>query len=305
MVKLRCWLRSVLLIAIGLSWFSGAMADLSDGLVAYYPFDGNVLDESGNGNHGRVNGATLTTDRFGKTDNAYSFDGSDDCILVNDSTTLNISSSISLFAWIKNDGQHYNAEIAMIVAKHYTHSGRSYTLWDSDGDSSGHPPGVTLGLYNKRDAQFHTIGDRVNDGKWHLVVGTYNEHSGMSNVYIDGELNQTKDIGQIGLMQTSVPVSIGCYLKSADGSFLRQFFHGTIDDVRIYNRAISKSEIQQLYQMNNPPDNCWATYEKGSLHIPCIKVKGPFDDELHYEADMQYEPLSDPMTFQVTGVKPK
>jgi len=47
MITLRCWLRRVLLIAIGLSWFSGAMADLSDGLVAYYPFDGNANDESG------------------------------------------------------------------------------------------------------------------------------------------------------------------------------------------------------------------------------------------------------------------
>ncbi|KHD08923.2 hypothetical protein PN36_32855 [Candidatus Thiomargarita nelsonii] len=50
MVKLRC--RTILLIAIGLSWFSGAMADLNDGLVAYYPFDGNALDASVNGNDG-------------------------------------------------------------------------------------------------------------------------------------------------------------------------------------------------------------------------------------------------------------
>jgi len=54
---------------------------------------------------------------------------------------------------------------------------------------------------------------------------------------------------------------------------------------------------------NQPSDNCWAIYEKGSLHIPCIKVKGPFDDELHYEANMQYEPLSE--RFQITGAKPK
>ena len=51
-------------------------AGLSDGLVAYYPFNGNANDESGNGNNGTVNGATLTTDRFGKVNSAYSFDGS-------------------------------------------------------------------------------------------------------------------------------------------------------------------------------------------------------------------------------------
>ncbi|OAD20786.1 secreted protein [Candidatus Thiomargarita nelsonii] len=56
MTKLRCYLRTILLIAIGLSWFSGAMADLKDGLAAYYPFNGNANDSSGSGNHGVVYG---------------------------------------------------------------------------------------------------------------------------------------------------------------------------------------------------------------------------------------------------------
>ena len=47
----------------------------TDGLVAYYPFNGNANDESGNGNHGTVNGATLTTDRDGNENSSYSFDG--------------------------------------------------------------------------------------------------------------------------------------------------------------------------------------------------------------------------------------
>jgi hypothetical protein len=48
---------------------------LNDGLVAYYPFNGNANDKSGNGNHGTVHGATLTEDRFGNADSAYNFDG--------------------------------------------------------------------------------------------------------------------------------------------------------------------------------------------------------------------------------------
>jgi hypothetical protein len=52
----------------------------TDGLVAWYPFNGNANDESGNGNHGTVNGATLTTDRFGNANSAYSFDGVNDFI---------------------------------------------------------------------------------------------------------------------------------------------------------------------------------------------------------------------------------
>ena len=55
---------------------------LQQGLVAWYPFDGNASDMSGNGNHGTVNGATLGTDRHGVAGKAYSFDGVDDWILL-------------------------------------------------------------------------------------------------------------------------------------------------------------------------------------------------------------------------------
>ena len=72
------------LMIYGIIGFSSlANADLNDGLVAYYPFNGNANDESGNG-------ATLTEDRFGNKGSAYSFNGKDDCILANDSTRLDI-----------------------------------------------------------------------------------------------------------------------------------------------------------------------------------------------------------------------
>ena len=53
---------------------------LNEGLVAYYPFNGNANDESGNGHHGTVNGATLAEDRFGEDNRSYSFDGENDYI---------------------------------------------------------------------------------------------------------------------------------------------------------------------------------------------------------------------------------
>ena len=62
----------------------------TDGLIAYYPFNRNANDESENGNHGTVYGATLTTDRFGNPDSAYSFDGVDDYIEVAPSSNLDI-----------------------------------------------------------------------------------------------------------------------------------------------------------------------------------------------------------------------
>ncbi len=81
--------------------FAGsAVADLNDGLVTYYPFNGNANDESGNGNHGTVFGATLTQDRFGASNSAYSFDGND---FIKASASILPSTERTASLWFKAD----------------------------------------------------------------------------------------------------------------------------------------------------------------------------------------------------------
>ena len=83
--------------------------DLNDGLVAYYPFNGNADDESGNGNNGTVNGATLTTGRNGNTDGAYNFDGTDDYINAGDRDDFDFGTSdFSFSLWVKPQGENHN-----------------------------------------------------------------------------------------------------------------------------------------------------------------------------------------------------
>jgi hypothetical protein len=77
----------------------------ANGLVGWWPFNGNANDESGNGNHGTVNGATLTTDRFGNVNKAYSFNGINNNIVVANSSTLN-PSEISISVWYKANGNN-------------------------------------------------------------------------------------------------------------------------------------------------------------------------------------------------------
>ena len=72
----------------------------TDGLVAYYPFNGNANDESANSNNGTVNGATLTTDRDGNANSAYSFDGVDDKIDIPHHDSLNLDANFSISVWI-------------------------------------------------------------------------------------------------------------------------------------------------------------------------------------------------------------
>ena len=78
-------------------------AQPTDGLVAYYPFNGNANDESGTGNNGTVNGATLTTDPWGNNNSAYEFDGSDDYVQINGISSVISASVGSISLWAKTD----------------------------------------------------------------------------------------------------------------------------------------------------------------------------------------------------------
>lgn len=57
--------------------------------------------------------------------------------------------------------------------------------------------------------------------------------------------------------------------------------------------------------LDSSTNDCWAVYENGNLHIPCVKVKVPLGNDLSFSVDMKYKPLSDPMTFELTGTQPK
>ncbi|MFN5209123.1 MAG: hypothetical protein ACK5D8_06480, partial [Bacteroidota bacterium] len=75
----------------------------TNGLVGWWPFNGNANDESGNGNNGTVNGAVLATDRFGNANSAYSFDGIDNTIQYSNTFVFNQQNDASISLWFNND----------------------------------------------------------------------------------------------------------------------------------------------------------------------------------------------------------
>ena len=78
-----------------------------NGLVGWWPFNGNANDESGNGNNGTVYGAALASDRFGNANNAFSFDGLNDYVLLANSGAINFSGGISFSAWVNAEDLRY------------------------------------------------------------------------------------------------------------------------------------------------------------------------------------------------------
>jgi len=224
---------------------------VDSGLVAYYPFNNNTVDESGNGNNGTNNGATPSFDRFNTPNSALSFDGNTNFVLVPSSSSLNVQNSITLSAWIKTDNPHIIQDVnpGSILAKHETVQTRQYDLffYSTTYDS------LHFDLVDERDnfsSDEYFFGTSTpsasyRNNQWHMVVGTYDYNTGFSSIYIDGVLTTSNYIGQINLMKTTVPLTIGCY--SEQNSNFRGFYQGIIDDIRIYDRSLSQQEIMMLY----------------------------------------------------------
>ena len=117
---------------------TGAVDPLKRGLMAHFTFSGNSQDESGNGNHGGVNGAKLTNDRYGKPNCAYAFDGDDNIIITENNSFEGDAHTLSL--WINSQRDSEYTHDSVLIAK--------------DGESRG---GRQWQIYGKRDKRVGTV----------------------------------------------------------------------------------------------------------------------------------------------------
>ena len=201
---------------------------LNDGLVAYYPFTGNAGDSSGNGNHGTVNGATLTTDRFGNSNKAYSFNNN--LITVPHQSylgfTYNSQFSVSIWAY-KTDNQ---STIHFIGKRPY---GASEFNWQM-GMNLGANVGLSFTGSNGNGENSPGIACPLNT--WINLVGTYD--NGYWKLYLNGN-NIGSKTSSLFFDDVNTPLTIG-----NSGGF--EPFYGSLDDIRIYNRALNQAEITYL-----------------------------------------------------------
>ena len=113
-MKITKSLFGILTITAALAIQVHAQTLLTNGLVAYYPFNGNANDESGNGNDGTIVGATATADRFGVVTKAYRFNGTSDYIQVGDKPQLRMTTALTISTWINPNKA---TDVQMIVNK--------------------------------------------------------------------------------------------------------------------------------------------------------------------------------------------
>jgi hypothetical protein len=221
-------------------------ANLQNGLVGYWPFCGNANDESGNGNNGVVNGATLTADRFGNVNSSYEFDGISQDIDCGNNQTLN-NNEFTISLWYQEYASAINPSEHTLICKSSTSQGTigyrlciqnvtnslDYFIWSQLGNSSVQGTGFVSGT--------STIQTLI----WQNLIAI--KSGDTLSLYKNG-LFENRWVGASALINNSSPFLIGS--KIDIGGVKNGFFHGKIDDIAIWNRALSQQEITQLYNQN-------------------------------------------------------
>jgi len=229
---MRAFLTTIILLIV--SSFGIAQGSLDSGLVAYFPFNGNANDETGNGYDGTVSGATLTSDRFNQTDKAYNFvyNGfSSDKIQISGTSGLNFSTSgFSLSAWIKFSGTAGSGNNYPIVSKHICGEQSGYILMLYNGK-------LTFWLAGASGYNILSTTEDYTDETWHQVVAVYDGSN--QYIYVDGLLKNS--IAFSYTIFNSADWALGGYNGCNGG------FNGKVDEVKIYNRPLSDSEILDEY----------------------------------------------------------
>ena len=237
----------------------------TNGLVGQWLFEGNANDSSGNGYNGTVYGASLTTDRFGSLNSAYFFDGTGNTYIdIGNLPAFNFGfGDFTLSAWVftQADGRYliskYTAPSPGFDPDPLNPRTRGYGL-------STEAPGAYAFL---SEAPAVLGPPNLNDGRWHFIAATYSRSSYLG-VHVDGALVATGNIAAASILDQNNSESL-LFGKLSSGSFYGpQAFYGSIDDIRIYNRALSAEEVATLYSFT-PTVPEPSTYMWGLL-VVCI-----------------------------------
>lgn len=251
-------MRKLLLLTLAIAMFvfvQPVSAALTDGLVGHWDLDNEsvdiAFDSSGQNNHGTIIGATPTEDRFGNPNKAYFFDGGD-YIDVPDADSLNPTSEITITAWFK--------------ANHFDYG---FYSWPHIVDKQGNPeltgyfmliaavyentPCASFGIDGVAGVPIPPdLGPILTPGTWYFAAGVYDGTA--IRMYLGNSelppLVVTSGSGSGQIVPSSNNLNIG-----RDASYPyspERFFNGSIDDIRIYNRALTADEVVEVYQVPEP-----------------------------------------------------
>ena len=221
-----------------------------DGLVGYWSFDEGTgkktVDASGNGLDGEFSGAPKWVE--GKFGSALEFDGEDDYVKVADDNALDLTDEVTLMAW-------FNPSAALTSRRMMVKNNSIFVIFDFGNASS-------VDFLVKPDnlfAQSKTTDWKI--GQWYHFAGTFDGKT--LRVYVDGELE-----GETPNNSPITPSDLDFWIGGDDFGRPTDHFPGKIDEVRIYEKALSRANIQKV--MNTPQD----VEPQGKLTTTWANIKG-------------------------------
>lgn len=208
----------------------------TNGLVGWWPFNGNANDESANMNNGLIYGATLSSDRFGLANKAFSFNGLTNYIEVPNSSTISVSGSYTISVWINVDLWSFNAPLDEHSVVSKIVDGNWYGGYEIKTGGQG-----AISHTGNISGNFDVGASNYSNNTWHHVLVVFDGN--LLKSYINGLLVQT--MSRTGSLQTgSTPLRFG---RRGGAGFYNCWYSGKIDDIGIWNRALTQQEIANLY----------------------------------------------------------
>ncbi|MCK5630135.1 MAG: DUF2341 domain-containing protein, partial [Nanoarchaeota archaeon] len=209
------------------------------GLVGLWHMNGDANDTSGNNNHGTINGATTGTE--GKLDTAMSFDGTNDYVDVGTPLGSTSSGTKAVSLWVKS----IEATTGYVIANYDSNSHGFSLLFNSDR---------TIGIAWTSTINAVKTTDTLPLNEWFHVVGIFETGATGGKIYIDGTESVSGNLGTEQTTTNKLRIS-GRWVTANSGSTV--VFNGSIDEVAIWNRALSPDEISAIYntQKDNHPSS--------------------------------------------------
>lgn len=215
----------------------------TNGLVSWYSFTGNANDLSGNNNNGTVNGATLTTDRFGNANAAYIFNGTSDYIQLVLLTALNNQTKISVSFWMNSPLQSNETVFA-----HWSSTTVSGSIGLNIYPNQG---GIGCDLLDGIGQS--SVASIISTNTWNHIVLVYDGTQSNTNqrcaVYVNGLFQ-----GYFGISSTPSSTGsqanmtvIGGQVGPVAPPYIWNYFTGKLDDIGIWTRALTTTGIDSLY----------------------------------------------------------
>jgi hypothetical protein len=225
---------------------------LKIGLIAYYPFDNSAADSSGNNYNGAGYNLTSTTDRNGHINSAYYFDGSTSYIIIKDRSAVRLSATdFTINTWVYTDS--YNTSYgSVVIDKRGPGSANGWNFGVAGyGDLTNEVGALGVVTYSVSGGDDAFIAGKavIDTDKWHMITTVYNVSQQQATIYVDGVFDNTANNIPSPTNDNTADIYIGRDNPAASPE--PYYFHGKIDDIRVYDRMLKPSEITKLYNLTN------------------------------------------------------